>query len=136
MTKYVGSFLSHCIFLSSDQPLFSSLIYNLLFFLSFLSFIRLLLLPLILLYQPVVSIHSHDGLLSLFPSHSSMFYSFPLLSFFSWSMHAGLTYINSIVTVCILHSQSTQYKYISSLISQAILSPLEASCFTSCLKSL
>ena len=39
------------------------------------------------------------------------------LIFLPWSGCAGLTYINSIVTTCILHSWSMQYKHISSLIS-------------------
>ena len=96
--------LTLVIFLSLDQLLFFSLGYNLLSLLSFLSFIRLLLLLPILSHQPVVSTHSYDSLLSPFPSYSSMFYSFPLSSFFSWSMCASPTYINSIVTVCIPHS--------------------------------
>ena len=102
----------------------------------FLSPIRLVILLPILSHQSVASVFSHNGLLSPFPSYSPMFYSFPSSSFFSWSMHAGPTYINSVVTICILHSRSTQYKHISSLIPQAILTPLEASHFTTCLKSL
>ena len=68
---------------------------------------------------------SHNRLFSLFPPYSFMFYFLPFLSIFSWSMCAGLTYLNLVVTICILHSWSTQYKHTSSLILQVILSPWE-----------
>ena len=59
---------------------------------------------------------SHYSLFSLFLSYSFTFYFLPFLSIFSWSMYTGLTYLNLVVTICILHSWSMQYKHISSLI--------------------
>ena len=60
---------------------------------------------------------SHYGLFSPFLSYSFMFYFLPFLSIFSWSVCTSFMYLNLVVTICILHSWSTQYKRISSLIS-------------------
>ena len=59
---------------------------------------------------------SHNGLFSPFPPYSFTFYFLPFLSIFFWFVCAGLTYLNLVVTICILHSRSMQYKHISSLI--------------------
>ena len=119
------------IFSSSDQLPSSSHVYN-----------PCLLIPHQTYYSSTNSLISvsslcsfHNSLYSPFSSHSSIFYSFPSLSFFSWSVHTGPIYINSVVTICILHSQSIQYKYISSLIPWSHPKSLDVSCFTPCLKS-
>ena len=124
MTKHADSFLSHCISLSSVQLPFFFLVYSLISLIFHWTYYSST--------DSLISVNSHhsshNGLFSLFSPYFFTFYFLPFLAIFSWSMCTGLMYLNLVVTICILYSQSTQYKYISSLIPQ-VLSSLEAHCF-------